>query len=199
MESSVPIDHELFIYVRTIMGMVLGLALARLLSGLAKFVQHPANGSVKLIHILWVAYLFLSIVTFWWWEVQLIRVENWTIWIYIFVVVYACTWFFLCALLFPDHIAEHGDHRTYLMARRHWFFGILAISQIADFVDTAIKGWDYVASFGIEYPIRNLSILVLCLIATRTSSHRFHLAFAIVAFGSELVWTGWEYANPYYR
>jgi len=191
------IGHELFIYIRTILGMVLGLALGRLLSGLARFVQTSGERRIYLIHIAWVAYLFLSIVTFWWWEVQLVRVETWTLAQYLFLIAYASSFFFLCALLFPDVPSGSDSHTGYLLARRHWFFGFLALNLGADFIDTAMKGWDYFESFGLAYVGKNLVLIGLALIAIRTSSLRYHAAFALLALGLEIGWTFWEYGTPY--
>lgn len=195
--DALDIHHELYINIRTILGMVLGLALARLLSGLARFVQHAEQRRIYFIHIVWVIYLFLSIVTFWWWEVQLSRVEQWTLWPYLFLVTYTGSFFFLCALLFPDDVRSGGGYESYLLGRRHWFFGILALNLLGDFVDTAIKGWAYFASFGIAYPIRNLVLIGLCLAAVRVSSLRFHAVFAIIALALEIGWTAMEYTNPH--
>ena len=37
------ISHDLFQHIRLILGMVTSLALARLLNGLARFIQHPTK------------------------------------------------------------------------------------------------------------------------------------------------------------
>lgn len=190
------IGPELHIYIRTIMGMVLGLALGRLFAGLAKFVQTAEERRIYLTHIVWVAYLFFAIVTFWWWEVQLVRVTDWTLWSYLFLIAYTGSFFFLCALLFPDDLRGGDGYATYLIRRRHWFFAILALNLGADFIDTAIKGWDYFQSLGVLYPIRNLVLIGLCLVAIRTASLRFHAVFALAALIAEVGWTVWEYRVP---
>ena len=190
------IGPELHIYIRTIMGMVLGLALARLFSGLAKFVQTAEERRIYLTHIVWVGYLFFAIVTFWWWEVQLVRVTDWTLWSYLFLIAYTGSFFFLCALLFPDDVRSEGGHGNYLHKRRHWFFAILALNLGADFIDTAIKGWDYFESLGVLYPVRNLLLIGFCLLAIRVSSLRFQTAFALAALLAEIGWTVWEYRVP---
>ena len=65
--------------------------------------------------------------------------------------------FLLCTLLFPDDLAEYAGWRDYFQSRRSWFFGIMAVLYVIDFVDTLIKGRRYYHHFGIEYPIRNLA------------------------------------------
>ena len=45
--------HELFPHVRIVMGMVIGLAITRMLAGIAGFIQHPDHHRVSLLHMLW--------------------------------------------------------------------------------------------------------------------------------------------------
>jgi hypothetical protein len=99
-------------------------------------------------------------------------------------------------VLFPDDLRGGDGYATDLIRRRHWFFAILALNLGADFIDTAIKGWDYFQSLGVLYPIRNLVLIGLCLVAIRTASLRFHAVFALAALIAEVGWTVWEYRVP---
>lgn len=193
------IEHhpQLFIYIRTIIGMVLGLSLARLLSGLAKFVQHPHREKIYWTHIVWVAFLFLTVISFWWWESELIRVTEWTFLSYAFLIFYASLFYFLCVLLFPDDLQDYSGYREYFLSRRHWFFRLLALVFAVDFVDSALKGWDYFAELGPEYPVRNLTMIIICLIAARVAAPRFHWLFAVVAVLAQAGWIAWQYAVPW--
>ena len=62
-----------------------------------------------------------------------------------------------------------------------WFFGLLALSFLLDFGDTLIKGKAYLHSLTAEYPVRNIAYILLCLVAMRVRSERFHAAFVIAA------------------
>ena len=61
-------SQEAFIHVRMIIGVVTGLSMARLLSGLARFVQHPARPRVYPTHVIWAVFMLLATTNFWWWE-----------------------------------------------------------------------------------------------------------------------------------
>ena len=178
----------LFIHIRIVLGIVLGLALTTLLKGLAKFVQHPGRDRVYGVHLAWALAMLILLVHFWWWEFGLVRVHPWTFTSYAFLILYVIVLFVLCTLLFPDDLAEYAGWRDYFQSRRPWFFGIMAALYLIDFVDTLIKGRPYFRHFGIEYPIRNVLLITLCLIATRVRAEGFHRAFVAFAIVYELSW-----------
>lgn len=64
-------DPAVFSHIRVVMGMVVSLSLARLLSGLALFVQHPGKTRVYWIYLGWVLFMFAFLVHFWWWGFHL--------------------------------------------------------------------------------------------------------------------------------
>ncbi|OCP36303.1 hypothetical protein [Ensifer sp. LC163] len=181
-------DPAIFSHIRVVMGMVVSLSLARLLSGLALFVQHPGKTRVYWIHLGWVLFMFVFLVHFWWWEFHLHALPVLDVTVYLFVILYCCVFFFLCVLLFPTTLEDYSDYEHYFMSRRSWFFAFLALAFAVDLFDTALKGKAYFASYGLEYPMRNVTYIVLCLIAAWTPNRRFHAAFLIGAVTYQLVW-----------
>ena len=179
---------DVFPHVRIVMGMVIGLGVTRLLSGLARIVQHPRQYPLDLVHLAWVASLLLTLVHFWWWEFGLFGIRHWTFEIYFFIVLYAVTLFLLCALLFPDSMEGYTGYEDYFYARRAWFFGLLAATYLFDVVDTLIKGEAHFARFGVEYLIRTPVFVLLCLIAIRTTDRRFHRAFIAFTLIYQISW-----------
>jgi hypothetical protein len=182
------IDPAAYFHVRIVLGMVLGLSVARLLSGVAVFVQHPGRYRLSWLHLGWTLQLFLLVIHFWWFEYQLRGIERMTFPIYVFVLIYCSSYFILCTLLYPNDIDEYSSYEDYFLTRRAWFFGLLAIVEVLDLVDTAIKGRDYFMSLGIEYPLRNLAIAVACITAIFVGNRRFHLALVAALFVSEAWW-----------
>jgi hypothetical protein len=168
---------QLFVHVRIAMGIVLGLSITRLLAGLARIVQHPGREPVYPLHVAWVFAVLLFVIDFWWREFRLSTLSRFSFALFVFVVFYASLFYFLCALLFLDDIKEYAGYQDYLMSRRKWFFGILALTAIADVADTLFKGVDYFNSFGIEYPVQTVVTIALCLIAMATRNQLFHGAF----------------------
>ena len=172
-------DPNLFAHVRVVLGMVVSLGMARLLTGLAGFVQHPGRQKPDAIHLLWVTSTLLLLLHFWWWEFELGRLPGWRFEVYFLVLYYAVVNFLLCALLFPTDLDEYKGYRDYFLSRRQWFFGLLAMGYVIDLVDTWLKGPAHVASLGIELQVRAVVYLVLCLAAALSRDARFHLAFAV--------------------
>lgn len=151
MDQKLPYAHDIFPHIRIVMGMVIGLGVTRLLSGLARIVQHPGQYRLYPVHLAWVVSVLLMLVHFWWWEFGLFQIETWTFGKYLFIIFYAVTLFLLCALLFPDSMLDYTSYEDFFYSRRAWFFGLLAASYLLDVVDTLLKGPEHFARFGVEY------------------------------------------------
>ncbi|ARM12835.1 MULTISPECIES: hypothetical protein [Rhizobium] len=170
---------EVFLHIKVVMGMVISLSLARLLTGVAGIVQHPAKAKVYGVHLGWALSLFLFIIHIWWWEYRLQAVPAIGFGIYLFLVCFCSLFFLLCALLFPASLDEYGGYEEYFISRRKWFFGILGLIYAVDILDTAIKGPERILALGWEYPARNIAYILLCAIAAWTPSRRFHAIFVL--------------------
>lgn len=187
MQNNALAAQELYPHVRVVMGMVIGLGVTRLLSGIARIVQHPARHHYG-VHLAWVASVLLSLVHFWWWQFGLYQIEAWTFGIYLFVVGYAITLFLLCALLFPESMQGYRGYKDYFLARRAWFFGLLAATYLLDVVDTLIKGEAHFARFAHEYLIRTPLLVLLCVVAMKSASQRFHVLFVAATLAYQISW-----------
>ncbi|WP_157016249.1 hypothetical protein [Mesorhizobium xinjiangense] len=179
---------EAFPHIRIVMGMVIGLGVTRLLSGVARIIQHPKQYPLYPVHLAWVVSLLLMLVHYWWWEFGLFSVHQWTFGIYLFIVSYAIALFLLCALLFPDSMQDYTSYKDYFLARRAWFFGLLAATYGLDIVDTLIKGSEHFARFGTEYLLRTPLFIALCAVAIATRNMYFHVAFVVFALVYQISW-----------
>jgi hypothetical protein len=175
-------NSDLYLHVRVVISIIVGLCITTLLSGFARFVQHPRRERVSILHLGWAASLLLWIIHFWWWEFRLSMVQTWTFASYFFVILYAILFYFLCTLLFPSDLKDYANYEDYFISRRKWFFGFLAATFLADVIDTSLKGSSYLHSFGIEYPIRIIVNLMICAIAISTSNRRVQLTLLAVSF-----------------
>ncbi len=123
---------DMFTHVRIVMGMVIGLAITRLLSGAAGFIQHPQRQRVSLLHALWALAALLELILFWWWDVRLIQGTPLTFRVYVVQIGYAIMLYMMVALLFPDSIAEYKGYEDFFIQRRRWFFAFLASTWVFD-------------------------------------------------------------------
>ena len=62
---------DMYLHVRVLFSIILGLGISRLLSGVARIVQHPKEYKVYWVHLVWALFLFLYLIHFWWWEYRL--------------------------------------------------------------------------------------------------------------------------------
>jgi hypothetical protein len=179
---------DVFFHIRVIIGIVVGLSVTRLLSGLARFVQHPSRERIYLVHLGWVLFLLLAVIHFWWYEFGLSHIEKWTFELYLFVICYAVLLFFICAILFPDQLNEYSGFDAYFHSRQKWFYGLLSSIFIFDVIDTALKGAAHFQSLGMEYPIRQGVFFVCSLIAMFVADRRFHMVFVGVGLVYQILW-----------
>ena len=179
---------EVYVYIRTVMSMVIGLSLARLLTGLGGIVQSPGKYRVYWVHLGWVASMFLFIIHFWWWEYRLQSLAVISFGVYLFLISFCCLFFFLCVLIFPTTLEDYGGYEEYFISRRRWFFGMLAVTYVVDFLDTLLKGKAYFAALGWEYPARNAVYVVLCIVAAWTANRRFHAVFVSAGLIYQITW-----------
>jgi hypothetical protein len=182
----VPADG--FTHVRIIVGMVLGLSVARLVNGMTLFVQHPGQTRIYPIHLGWAVFVLISIVHVWWFEFYLSQIATWRFFIYLFVIVYAMTYVALAALLFPDRMSEYAGYEDYFESRKRWFYGLLALSCVLDLGDTMIKGGDYFAGLGPEYLYRQAAFIVAAVAAMFIPGKPYQALFLAVGMAYEISW-----------
>lgn len=172
---------DTFVHIKTVIGIILSISIALLLQGTVKLIQHPGRTKPYWVHLLWALYVFLILIHFWWWEYKLKQISEWIFPEYFFIIMYIMIYYVLCALLFPSDLNDYnGSFENYFYSRKKWFFGVLAFSYVADFIDTFIKGKQYLASFSWEYPIRAIAHIVLCIVAMQTNNKKFHSTIVIL-------------------
>lgn len=181
-------SHEVYLHIRVLIGIVLGLSLTRLLSGVARLVQHPGKVKIYPVHLIWVAIILITSIHFWWWELALEGLPHWRFELFLFVLGYAFLFALLANLLFPDQLDDYAGYQDYFLSRRGWFFGLFIATMVADLADTLLKGHIYMAGLSAEYPVRIGGTILLSLVAIATRNARFHLAFAALYFVYYVSW-----------
>jgi len=188
MENATP--HELFPHVRIVMGMIIGLGIARMLTGIAGFIQHPGRHRVSLLHMLWIGSILLELVLFWWWEFGLSRLPSWSFAVYLFLISYSIVLYLLSALLFPDNISEYEGYEDFFINRRRWFFGLMAASFVLDVFDTLIKGREHWSQLSGDYLIQVPIGLLLCLVACVFAQRSIQISVAALHIAYQAYWIG---------
>jgi hypothetical protein len=84
-------------------------------------------------------------------------------------------------------MADYDGFKAYFYSRRRWIFSFMTVPFLADFVDTWIKGTEYLHVLRAFYYVRVTLYLLLSIAAIKISNERFHAAFAIFATGYEIL------------
>ncbi|MGK6319336.1 hypothetical protein [Sphingomonas sp. DT-204] len=184
---------QLYLHIRVVMSIILGLGITTLLKGVAAIIVHPRRYHWSWFHMSWVVWALVSIVTFWWWEFRLAEVARWTFGSYLFVIAYCSCFFMLTALLFPEDVQEYGSYEEYLLERRVWFFGLIALMTLMDLADTSLKGAARWQALGWLYPMHMLVVLGAAGLGAWLRDIRAQLVLALAALGYQLVYFGVEY------
>lgn len=170
-------DH-VFLHIRVVLAIVLGLSITKLLNGIALLIERRDSWSP--MHMSWVLWALISVVTFWWWEFRLTTL-TWTFTSYLFIITYCSLYFMLSALIFPAGAEKYGGYEDYIIDRRFWFFGLIAAITLLDIVDTSLKGAERWQALGIAYPIKTAVMLGIAGLGMILANKRAHLVLALVA------------------
>jgi len=182
-----------FEYLAVLISIIVGLGITHLLGGVARFISNPGKYKLYWVHLVWTAYVFVYLAMFWWFQLWMNRVEEWTALLYMFLVVWTVLLYVQCAVIMPRDFPDNGDFRQYFYGRRKWFLGLLLADIVFESVDAIIKEHtDLLLGFAV------MGIPLVIAITTKRPAVQ-----AIVAvFGfSVLLWThfigGWDAVLTY--
>ena len=179
---------EQFSHFRTVFSMIISLSIAHLLKGAAKIIEHPARKKIYVVHLLWCLFVFLLIIDFWWWEINLTMIAQWNFEIYLFIIFYVILFYITSSVLFPDDLREYEGYKEYYYSRRGWIFGFMSLLFLADIGDTLLKGISYYKHLGIEYTAQIVTHFLLCILAIKIKKEWYHKGLVIVFLLYNIVW-----------
>jgi hypothetical protein len=182
---------EPFEYVMVLVSIVIGLAIAHILSALGSAVHrlrgHGPPIRLEPVFLLWVSYVFIWLVSFWWWEFKFQDLDvEWTFGLYLFIFSYAIWLFALTVVLVPEDMEGMRDSFVYFVEGRRWFFGAVLIGVGLDIADTFVKGFEW----GVRpvFWVQTAVFVAACIIGMSTTRRSVHLATAAVAVGAQIVY-----------
>lgn len=180
-----------FEYIAVLVSVIAGLGVVHLLSGVARFISTKGEWTPYWVHLLWTWNLFHFIVFFWWFVWRWSQISEWQLLLFLFILVYAVVVYLLCAVLFPPG-EEKTDFREIYFQNRRSFFGLWIVLISLDILDTRIKMSHGLTGFGAFHVVVWSALIIGSLIASRSSSHRIHAAWAVLFF---VIMSVFEYLN----
>jgi hypothetical protein len=134
-----------FEYVMVLVSIIIGLGITHVLFGVSGLVdrvsRRNAGLELSIAHAAWLGFCLVWMVMFWWWEYRFAsRVSEWTIGLYLFLVIYSITLFLMSAILVPRSWEGVQSLKEYFLERRTWFYSLLLLATILDSFDAYLKG-----------------------------------------------------------
>lgn len=171
-----------FEYVMVLVSIILGLGIAHMLLGVSGILDRVASGDRRLrpslAYFSWLGVVFAWTVLFWWWEFGFSEaVTDWTVDLYLFLVLYTVTLFSMAAVMVPRTWDSVDDLAEYFLQRRLWFYPILLVANGLDVLDSYLKG-----GLGDTDPITWFlwsAILAACVVGFRAKTIRPHTATGV--------------------
>lgn len=182
-----------FEYVMVLVSIIIGLGIAHTLLGIGGIIDRLSRKDDTLelswAHAAWLLFCFLWFVMFWWWEYRFsTRVSDWTMGLYLFLVIYAVTLFLLQVVLVPRSWDGVTSLREYFLERRKWFYSLLGFVTILDVFDSYLKGGvEYIQGsgvIGLLFWIATIPVVIIGITSTRIRTHN---AMATIFVGWQMV------------
>jgi hypothetical protein len=168
-----------FAYLSVLTSIVLALGIARVLTGLGKLLQARGRILIYWVHLVWSLNVFLYQVLNWWILFRWQRQEQWTFFLFLFVLLSPTITFLLSVLLFPDRLEDGIDLKQHFYANHRWFFALAALLAPIDAIDTLLKGRAHFAAQGPLYIVTLLFVFGGTVAAASTKRERFHALFSV--------------------
>ena len=162
-----------------------------LLAGAARFVTARGEWKSYWVHLLWTWNVFHYLVFFWWFMWRWRTLTQWSLLLFLFVLLYSVGIYLLCVVLYPA-TGDRRDFREIYFGNRGVFFGLWIILMIVDIADTRLKEHYGLSGFGAAQWLAYLAIVAGSATCARSSSHRVHAAWGILFF---MIMSAFEFAN----
>lgn len=171
-----------FEYITTLLSIIIGLGITHLFVGVSRLINNTKGIRIYWIHLLWTFYIFIYMISFWWFEYKYSTLYELTFTIYLFMIFYAVVLFFLAVINMPQHFPD--DFKTYYFSSKKWFFIVLITTNSIDVFDSVLKGRENLSSLGPEYVFFMIITFALLILGI---TYRKVLIQAIVVISMNLV------------
>jgi len=128
-----------FEYLAILVSVILGLAIARLTAKLSESIKRKADIRKYWVQRVWTFNIWLYILGIWWGMVSWDRLDDWTFFLFMFIMLYATVIYLLADALYPDDMSPGVNLEDYFFDHRRWFFGLLALTALVDVPETLLK------------------------------------------------------------
>lgn len=179
---------ETFTYLAGFSTLILGLAVTKLLQGLADLTEERARIHFYWLPVGWMIGLLAACAWEWWMILRWRTFADWTFGHFVFLLLKPAILFYLASLSAPRFSGEgRVDLEEHYFRVHRYFFVLFSLFLLLDLVDTALKGMDYFRSFGIGYPIAVAAQAAIQLSAVFVRRRTWHVVVGVCAWSGFLL------------
>jgi hypothetical protein len=180
----------LFEYLGVLISVVMGLGITHLLTGTSKVIQHRETVRIYWVHTLWTLNVLIYILVIWWGMFWWSKLDEWAIFEFLFVTLYAIVLFLQAAMLYPWDLPATFDFKEYFFKNRGWFFGLHAAGWCIDIAETMSKAQMGLRDLPAHYLAFAVFMVALGVFGAVTRSHRLHTIYAPLWLVTVLIYLG---------
>jgi hypothetical protein len=171
-----------FNYLSVLISIIIGLAIAQILTGLGRLIQARTRVAFYWPSAAW-AVLLLAVCVQSWWSLFRLRADaDWTFFAFLVVVSHPVGLFLVCSLVLPDPGEFAGPRPVDLKANyfdhRRWFFGLMIAVSAARLLRPVVVADQPLTALDIG---AQLTIMFAAAVAAITRRDWLHKALPVVA------------------
>ena len=180
-----------FEFVTVLMSIVVGLGIARVLSGFSSLIEARREIKTDWVTVLWAINVLGYQLIFWWIVVNNWRyLQEWSFSKFGALFLYGVLIFFCASLILPGRVPAGIDLKARFESIRRPFYVLWLLVLCSELMDSLLKGIDYVRNeLGAPYIALWTVSVLLSIGGIAISNRRYHYAAAIGFFVIYAAWT----------
>lgn len=169
-----------FEFIAIVISVILGLSIAKLVSGIGDSIRAIKSGSFYWIHGVWIINILILVAGFWWgmfgWSLK----EDWNFFNFLLILLFTINLYLLSDFLIPKTYTSEVSVKIFFFDNRKMFFGILIFTLLIDIVETTLLAGTGIRDLPKEYPYVILSLSLLSLVGYFSSKVKIQAMVAVV-------------------
>jgi hypothetical protein len=163
--------------------------MTQVLAGVGEMLQARGRRRIYWVHTLWIVNLFLYLVIAWWIFYRWRNQQQWTFFLFLFVLISPIILFVVSLLLFPPQreLDEFVDYKKHYYANHRAFFLIFGLFTPVDLIDSLLKGIPHLLELGTQYYVSQSLYFVGVVTAAITRNERYHQFYAVFFLAHTIV------------
>lgn len=143
-----------FDYLNVLISIILGLAIAKILTGLATVITARERVDFYWPPVVWAIWIFFISVQHWWaqWALRFMPAKNWTFLDFSLLLLVPVGLFLLSALVLPER-EEDGklDLEDWFFRNREWFFGVMFFLPALSIVEELVRSGHIASTLNLAF------------------------------------------------